>query len=226
MKILSATLIAVALTTAGCASQVPVAETYPVSYQKKAKAAHHWDVLAADVVSQTEASLEKNNYLDGRILYVMPPQEKTIFNKAFGNFLVSQLVNRGLPVSPSREGAVTVQYETQVVKHNSDRPNYSPGMLTTLTAGILVARDIALYASAESQVMGGMALVGLADLGFGHLAGGPTKTEVIVTTSITADERFVMRKSDIYYLEDVDASLFVEPPLPAPTVKPWKVVGQ
>ena len=226
MKILSATLIAVALTSAGCASQVPVAETYPVSYQKKAKASHHWDVLAADVVAQTEASLEKNNYLNGRVLHVMPPQEKTTFNKAFGNFLVTELVNRGLPVSPNREGAVTVRYETQLVQHNSDRPNYSPGMLTTLTAGVLVARDIALYASTESQILGGLALVGLSDLGFGHLAGGPTKTELIVTTSITAEDRFVMRKSDIYYLEDVDASLFVEPPVKEFPVKTWKVVGQ
>ncbi len=226
MKILSASLIAAALTAAGCASQVPVAQTYPVSYQKKAKASHHWDVLASDVVAQTEASLAKNDYLNGRLLYVMPAQEKTTFNKAFGNFLVSQLVNRGLPVSPSREGAVTVQYETQLVQHNSERPNYSPGMLTTLTAGVLVARDIALYAPTEAQMLGGLALVGLADLGFGHLAGGPTKTELIVTTSITADGRFVMRKSDIYYLEEADASLFVEPQRKAPVVKAWKVVGQ
>ena len=226
MKIFSASLIVAALATAGCASQVPVAETYPVSYQKKAKAAHHWDVLASDVVAQTEASLEKNDFLNGRVLYVMPPHERTTFNKAFGNFLVSQLVNRGLPVSPRREGAVMVQYETQLVQHNSERPNYSPGMLTMLTAGVLVARDIALYAPTESQMLGGLALVGLADLGFGHLAGGPTKTELIVTTSITADDRFVMRKSDIYYLEEVDASLFVEPHPPAPVVKAWKVVGQ
>lgn len=226
MKILSATVIAVALTTAGCASQVPVAETYPVSYQKKAKAAHHWDVLASDVVSQTEASLEKVNYLDGRALYVMPPREKTVFNQAFGNFLTTQLVNRGLPVTPNPAGAVTVQYETQVVQHHSDRPNYAPGTLTALTAGVLVARDIALHASTGSQIAGGMALVALSDVGLGHLAGGPTKTEVIVTTSITADDRFVMRKSDIYYLEDVDADLFMVPqPAPSP-VKRWRVVGK
>lgn len=226
MKISHATLIAVALATAGCASQVPVAQTYPVSYQKKAKASHHWDVLAADVVSQTEASLEKNNYLDGRALYVVPSEEKTTFNRAFANFLTSQLVNRGLPVSTAREGAVTVQYDTQLVKHNSDRPNYSPGMLTMLTAGVLVARDVALHAAEESLYLGGMAVIGAADLGFGHIAGGPTKTEVIVTTSITANGRYLMRKSDIYYLEDADASLFIEAPAKASPVREWKVVGQ
>lgn len=226
MKIHSASLLAIALAVSGCASQVPVAETYPVTYQKKAKASHHWDVAAEDVVTQTEASLEKFNYLTGRALYVMPAREKTTFNKAFGNFLVTRMVNRGLPVSPNPEGAVTVQYETQLVQHNSDRPNYAPGTLTALTAGVLVARDIALYASSESQIVGGLALVGLADLGIGHLSGGPTKTELIVTTSITAEDRFVMRKSDIYYLEDVDASLFVEPPVKESPVRKWKVVGK
>lgn len=226
MKISHATLIAVALVTAGCASQVPVAQTYPVSYQKKAKAAHHWDVLAADVVAQTVASLERNNYLDGRALYVVPSEEKTTFNRAFANFLTSQLVNHGLPVGTVRDGAVVVQYETQLVKHNSERPNYTPGMLTALTAGVLVARDVALHAAQESLYLGGMAVVGLADVGFGHLAGGPTKTEVIVTTSITDNGRYLMRKSDIYYLEDVDASLFAEAPVKVSPVKEWKVVGQ
>lgn len=224
MKIPYAILAALAL--AGCASQVPVAETYPVSYQKKAKASHHWDVMAADVVSQTEASLERNNYLSGRALYVAPSEEKTTFNRAFANFLTSQLVNRGLPVATRSEGAVMVQYETQLVRHNSDRPNYSPGMLTMLTAGVLVARDVALYATGESLYLGGMAVIGAADLGFGHLAGGPTKTEVIVTTSIGDNGRYLMRKSDIYYLEDVDASLFVEAPVRASPVREWKVVGQ
>jgi hypothetical protein len=226
MKIPHATLIAFALVTAGCASQVPVAETYPVSYQKKMKASHHWDVLAADVVAQTKASLKRNNYLDGRELYVVPAEQKTAFNRAFGNFLTSQLVNQGLPVSTKREGSVVVQYETQLVKHNSERPNYAPGMLTTLTAGVLVARDVALHASGESLYLGGMALVGLADLGYGRLAGGPTKTEVIVTTSITDDGHYLARKSDVYYLEDVDASLFVEAPADVSPVKELKVVGQ
>ena len=45
---------------AGCASQVPIAANHPISTQKKAKAVHHWDVLADDVTSQTIQAMRVN----------------------------------------------------------------------------------------------------------------------------------------------------------------------
>ena len=54
MKKTSAILIAgISSALFGCASPVPVAENFPVSYQKVARTAHHWDVVAGDLLAQT-----------------------------------------------------------------------------------------------------------------------------------------------------------------------------
>lgn len=194
MNILNATWLVAAFGVAGCAAQVPVAESYPVSYQKMDKASHHWDVLAADVAAQTQASLAKHDYLNGRPLYVAPSMEKTVFNQAFASLLASRLVNGGLPVSPNPAGAVAIRYETQVVKFNSER--HYPGGETPM------------------------------DGGSGHFVVRPSRTELIVTTFISEGDRFVMRRSDIHYLENVDSSLFVEQASRESQLKTWKVVGQ
>ncbi len=199
----------------GCASQVPVAENFALSYQKKIKAAYHWDVVADDVVAQTLSALNKKDFLQGRPLYIQAAPESTDFNKGFRNFLITRMVNRDLNVSDAPNGAVQVRYETQVVQHKSERTAYQPGTLTALAAGVLVARNI-VRGSVAAQVAGVLGL----DVLQGHASGGPTKTELIVTTSITADSRFVMRKSDVYYLENADVDLFKE------NLKNWKVVGQ
>lgn len=214
----------------GCALQspVPVAENFPLSLQKKVRASHHWDVIADDVVSQTLKSLEAKDYLQGRAFFVRPvAQGKPTFDKAFRNFMITRMVNRGLPVSNSEAGSVEVQYETQVVQHQSDRPYYQPGAITVLTAGVLVARNLAVVEH-SAQLVGGTLLgaAALADVAAGHASGGPTKTELIVTTSIVVDSRFVMRKSDVYYLEDLDVGLFNETAEKEVVTKEWKVVGQ
>jgi len=60
--------------------------------------------------------------------------------------------------------------------------------------------------------------------------GKTTRTELLVTTSMEWGQRFISRTSDIYYIDQGDAKLFMQPPPPpappppAPT-KDWKVVG-
>jgi hypothetical protein len=215
----------------GCASQVPIATTYPISTQRKAKASHHWDVLAEDVAQQTLRTLAANESLAGRNVHVLPPPDRTPFNRAFSNFLITRLVNRGMPVSERPDDAVTVQYETQLVRHGSNRYAHLPGSLTVLTAGVWVFRDLAW--SSSGALPASLLMAGLADWGMGYLAGGATPTELVVTTSILEDGRYVMRRSDIYYLEDTDLALFVDAKsrnfdvsASERPVKRWEVVGQ
>jgi len=42
-------------------------------------------------------------------------------------------------------------------------------------------------------------------------SGGPTNTELILTTTVTRDGQYVARKTDVYYLENVDTPLFMPP---------------
>ena len=214
----------------GCASQVPIAANHPISSQKKARAAHHWDVLADDVTAQTIAALKKNGIADGSPLFVAPPSDNSPFGNAFRNFLITRMVNRGLPVKNAPAGTVELHYETQLVRHESSRYAHIPGSFSALTAGIWVLYD--LVGSGSGALPGAYGLSALADYGMGHYAGGATPTEMIVTSSIVVDQKYVLRKSDIYYIEDADLGLFVdqqkksEEALPVRPLKTMEVTGR
>ena len=196
-----------ALLAGGCASRVPVAVNHPLTTQKKAKAAHHWDVLADDVAQQIQtAASAPDNFLHGKPLY-LKPAGKSPFEAAFNNFLITRLVNRGLPVTSKAGEGAAITYDIQLVRHESSRFTHLPGTLTTLAAGVWVIRDIA--GSAAAAIPATIGITGLADYALGHYAGPAPHTELIVTTSILNDSNYLLRKSDIYYIEDEDTDLFV-----------------
>lgn len=227
-----ASAVAVCAALAGCASPVPVAENFPLSTQRVAHTAAHWDVVASDVVAQTASVLQSNPTLKGRAVIVGGGYRATAFNAAFRNFLTNHMVNSGLLVNVCsygnvvRSGFITdaaevqVQYEVQLIQHAS-MPHYRPGMLTSLAAGVVVGRAIAVshFDGTEGSLLG-LGLAGLADVALGHAARA-TRSEIIVTTTIAEQNRYVMRRSDIYYVPDGDAQLFVaryNAPTPCPTV--------
>jgi hypothetical protein len=205
-----------AVCVVGCASPVPVAENFPVSYQKVARTAHHWDVIANDVVSQTASTLTSTKGLQGRPIFVVPTTRNSAFDAVFNDFLINQMVDRGLQVNVcaptesrmSQEPEVKVKYQTRVIIH-SEAPQYRPGLLTALAAGVFVGRSIAdSDISRDARGLAGVAVGGLLDTATGHLALA-TRTEVIVTTTIEEKNHFIMRRSDIYYVPDGDANLFI-----------------
>lgn len=199
----------------GCATEVPVPTTYPYSTQHKLKSAHHWDVIAKDVAQQISSAMVKHNLVASPAI-VTTEQPKAPFHKGFRNFLITHLVDLNQPIAV-KDADVEVQIETQLVRHNSDRYASIPGELTVLTAGIMVARNAALRWQDNQQAAGILGLAALADWGKGY-ATGLTKTEVIVTTSILHKGQYRMRKTDVYYVEDEDGSLYEQ-------MKEWRVVG-
>jgi hypothetical protein len=202
-------LASLVIVLAGCASQVPLADNYPISSQKKARAVHHWDVLAEDVTTQTFIAMRRAGIAEGTPLYVAEPADNSVFGKAFRTLLITRMVGRGLPVQSEPDpDAIELQYETQLVRHNSSRYAHVPGTFTTLAAGIWVVRDLIIGDTAAMPA--GLALGALADYGAGHASGGPTATELLVTSSISLENKYLMRKSDIYYIEDADVSLFID----------------
>lgn len=210
------------LLSVGCASRVPIATNHPLSTQKKAKAVHHWDVLADDIAHQTEISATDRWFPD-KPLYVQP-RGTTTFDTAFRNLLITRMVNRGLVVTSDPEQGLAVSYDVQLVRHDSSRFTHVPGALTSLAAGIWVVRDLVGSAAADA-IPATLGMTALADYALGHYAGGATHTELLVTTTIQDDARYLLRKSDIYYIEDEDTTLFM-PPVPERQEKQLKVVGQ
>ena len=201
--------LAVLVTTlAGCAqSPIPVAENFPLTVQKKVRSAGHWELIAQDVVSQTVGMMRMNGVDPGSRLYVSTPVGASHFDKAFRELLISEFVSRGHQVMMGPEGAVEVSYSTNTVKHKSDRPHFIPGQYTMLAAGLAAAYGISTL-HADVAIAAGVAAMGGADYANSVWTGGPTQTELLLTTSLTYDNRYVARKTDVYYVEDPDAYLF------------------
>lgn len=208
-----------ALSLVGCAAPTPVAQNFPLTYQKVARTAQHWSVMADDVVAQTAKYLASNQALQGRGVFVPASSKNSAFDATFRDFLIDRLVDRGMQVSvcaapPRGTGFATspdvyVKYETRIIGH-SELPYYRPGVLTALAAGVFVGRSIANSdLSYDARGLAGVAVAGLVDLAIANMP-RPTRTEIVVTTSIEEGNRFLMRRSDIYYVPDYEADLFIQ----------------
>lgn len=211
------------LTLAGCAnSPVPLAQNFEVTSQNKVRSAGHWDLLARDVVSQTQASVDKLGFAIGTGMHVGLPANPSAFDKAFREFVITRLVQSGKPVYETPGQPLEVTYSTQVVRHNSPRPQFIPGGYTMLTAGLIAAYGLR-FEHLDTKLVAATALAGGADYAASVNAGGPTHTELILTTTVSRGGQYVARKTDVYYIESDDSPLFV-----AATNKGvnLKVVGQ
>ena len=212
---------------AGCSqlAGMPSAEPFPDASLRKAKSAEHWNVIAGDVASQT-AGLRNRPELQGKPLYVSPSGDNSDFSRGFQSMLISKLVNGGMNVATRPEGALQVTYEAQVVRHLAGQGDYQPGTVAALAGGILVAREIAIgSASSTAKAVGVTALIAGADLLVAHAKlHSATNTEVIITTSLIDNNKYLMRKTDVYYVEDAEGVMF-EAPF-RPQLRTMGVTGQ
>ena len=112
--------------------------------------------------------------------------------------MITDLFGYGVPTKsqPDKE-AINILYKVQIVYHNADRVrSLQPGVLTGLSAAVAVLRnapaEIILIATGVAADIANTNLVTN-----GHY-------EMIITTSMISDERYLFRSSDIYYINDKD----------------------
>lgn len=230
-------LVALA-SVAGCSNlNVPTAEAYPASGQYKARAVHHWDLLADDVAARIVAKAREGDMMVQA--FHLLPAEYTPFNRAFGDLLLTRLVNQGMVIAtvpnPGHNAGAFIRFDAQVVAHASRGRNSTELPITSLAVGVAVLRDSWLHVpTTASGAIAGLAAGLVADVSSkvmsGSASGGPTRTELLVSTSLELGQRFVGRTSDIYYIEPDDVGLFIPPPPPPPPPAPaptksWRVVG-
>lgn len=202
-------VLAMVVLSACTHAPVPVAENFPLTAQKKIRSAGHWDILSQDVVSRTTARLAELGLPQDIPLFVVMPGEPTIFDRAFNDFLITELVYLGYHVtSDEHRASYSIRYHTLLVRHDSPRPHFIPGAATALTAGLLVAHGLGVHASSGEAMAGALGFAALADLGASHYTGGPTANELILTTTVKAADRYLIRSTDVYYIENADIRLF------------------
>ncbi len=223
MKILYAPLVMLCLGLGACMSQVPMATTYPVTYQKKMQAAQHWDILAADVAGRLHDALVGSGEQQGRsaTLYVRQPRYDSDFGEAFHNLLITHLLERGFSMSENPAVGMPVTYDIQVVSHKDRgfiRP--TPGLFTALTSTVLVLHSVGDSNPATATMLGAVGL----DVATGFITDQPA-SEIIVTTSVMNGDRYAARLRDIYYVSDNNVDQYIaKAPRPVAT-RMVEVVG-
>lgn len=229
-------LAAAALLLGACGTlDVPRADNYPASSQKKARAVHHWDVLADDVATRVATRMAAAGRVNAAVQVVPVGNADSAFKQGFRELLMTRLLDRGVPVATG-QGALRLEVGTQIVQHGAWTPANNPAPWTTLAGSVAVVRDMSMYHhSTFSGIFAGLGVGAALDAASyarrGPAAGGPTGTEVLVSTALHDGALYLARTADIYYIEGADAALYQPPPAPpappAPTpVRSWKVVEQ
>jgi hypothetical protein len=192
----------------GCATSVPNAQNFPISSQKKALMAQHWNFIAEDAATRTLWALGKNGLAKSPI-YVADASSFE-FDKAFKKYMIAHLIENGASVSTIPEGAIELKYDTQVISHGSaidyELNGYQPGMAIAGVASYWVLRDV-FKSLSHSNRYTGAATAGVFD-GYKALNPSETSVELIVSTSITQNNRYLMLNADSYYIEKGEEILF------------------
>ncbi|GAO25583.1 hypothetical protein ALISP_5403 [Alicycliphilus sp. B1] len=200
-----------AFVLAGCGSApIPLSKNFELTSQYKVRSAGHWELLSRDVVAQTRATLEKAGYAPNTPLHVAAPAQPSAFDLGFRDFLITEFVQEGASVQQGPGATLEVSYNTQVVRHNSDRPHFIPGQFTMLAAGVMAAYGLR-HEHLDTKLLATLGLTTAADYANSINSGGPTNTELILTTTVSRAGQYVARKTDVYYLENADTPLFLRP---------------
>lgn len=209
-KIIAGAIVIASLT--GCAtgnnSQVPLASTYELTNQQKMQAAHHWDVLAADVASRVKEHF-KTASLSNKAINVVP-NSNSAFEQGFEDLLITQMVEQGLDIRANNNEHLKLTFHTQVISHN-DRGYIRPKPGTHTALALIATGVWAVVNIASNSTAAQDALIGAGVLGTGvamdAVAGdisAVTNKEVIISVSLMDGDKYLMRKTGIYYINEPD----------------------
>ena len=106
-------------TTTGVPGAAPFAKP---AAQDRIRAAGHWQVVAQDAVAQTTQLLDSAGLGAGTDIYVVEPAGASAFDRAYRQFLISELVKGGKSVRNTGDSVVLVEYQTQVVASGGAAP--------------------------------------------------------------------------------------------------------
>jgi len=182
------------------ASQVPVPTAYAISTQQKMQAVHHWGVLAEDVSNQVAMALDGNPYHEDLRIYVVP-SGTTPFEKAFRELLITQIVQKGIKVSNTPGTHAHLSTDIQMVRHHSKKL-YSPeGVYRTLRPGLYV-RDMPALAGDHKKEVKYHVKDSEIYVDAGLYSHEYPRNEIMITSSLTYDNDYMVRTSSIYYIDD------------------------
>jgi len=188
-------LVFVSIFLISCRTQIPVGNNYPYTEQQKMQAAHHWEVLAEEVVDQLydHNSISKETALVVYPKFHVQDREDPViwttttpltaadesnrvatipFKRAYQNYLNSKLVEAGYNVvDDSRLAELIMAFDVQLVKQ-ADRAVRRPTFIKQL---------VRLFTGGYRGVKAG-------------------SWEVVITTSVKSEHKYLMCHTDTYYV--------------------------
>ncbi len=215
----------------GACSRNPLPAGHEATFQRTIHSAGHWEILATETAAQisgmresvvtaaeANAKINDNEYIrptviipDGATFFVAKPDPTMPFARSFHDMVLTKMVQEGVPVTLSPEGAHVLHYTVQPVSH--DRGYHKPlaGSLTALGAGVAA---IGAIASTSTSGAAGLAL-GLADLASstsGEFPFGDIYSEVVVTLTLIENDSILMRRSNVYYVDAMEIHQYAGSP--------------
>lgn len=185
-------------------SEAPIPKSYPLTTQEKIQAVYHWGLLAEHIAGLVKVALETeytNNRL-GRPIYVAP-SGITPFEKVFHALLMTKLFATGLSISNNPEQSLLLSFDIELVKHPKRLIRVNKDIYRSLGPGLIVKSHIPLSefqkASHRDYQVGRNTV--LSNEGSDYLFTLP-ENEIIITSSLTYNDRYIMRNSSVYYIDD------------------------
>lgn len=214
---------------AGCTQvrSVPTPVDQPPSTQERLQAGKHWAAVASHVASQLHDP--RRRLPEPRLIYVSEAPHDTPFDTTFREMLRGELLRRGYAVATERQHApLVLEVSTQVIVHHD--------------------RDVRRLVPGQFLVMAGLSFLGLNAVNWSHpeilavpAAGAldlaawydPIATqwsvpnhELVVTTAISAADRYLFSNTDVYYINDPDVSHYEWVPAPATPSRRIRLVSE
>lgn len=164
-----------------------------------------WPVLANHVADRINQELIRQHYLQTSV-YINHSTKASgsaeagsfPFDTAFNDLLTSNLVQFGVnTVNRPEQAQLVVDYKIQTVYHPAAQSTWrwpKPGVLIALAAGVVVLED------APWELIG--VATGADMYRANHYESG--QYQIIITTTVRDKGRYVMRSSDIYFIDNAD----------------------
>ncbi|WP_045222941.1 hypothetical protein [Desulfonatronum thioautotrophicum] len=217
--LLGIALLSSSLSSSGCApyhpaermftplpvlAQVPVPTAFPLNTQPKMQAVHHWEVLAEDVAHQIHDVLERR-VLERQFPVHVAPSGTTPFAKSFHALLITKLVDRNIAVTRSISDVLVLSFDIEMVRHGQRFLRTGKGVYKALTPDVFVHRASLITPSGGGALIN-QAMLEAAEVNVesGIYTHALPRMEVLITTSLAFEERFLMRDSSIYYINDTE----------------------
>ncbi|HMM39013.1 MAG TPA: hypothetical protein PKB11_09685 [Desulfovibrio sp.] len=223
-------LIAAVFLACACA-QKPKPVSFSFETQKKLQAARHWEILVSDFGSDISKSPELAAMLAGPVKIL--PDDNSSFGRAFRSFWSTWLVDSGARVTSRDQGSMKLDWSVQNVEHGESGGNRDfPGTTTVMMGigyGVYKAWDGATDSTAGLLASAAAADV-VNEINEASTVGMP-RNEIIVNVNLfNPAGELVYRKTNIYYISDMDRSHYFFSPdrteLPAPAPAKRYTVSQ